>query len=772
MKKFFLTTSMLFVVVSCSGTKDPTTTQAPTTTTSLTTTTTTTTTQAPVTTTTTTQPPATTTTTTSLSTTTTTQPPATTTSLPPFGPEQFLEKGPWAVGVRTIQLEDRPFEVWYPVDPSTVVDKTSEVFDQLTAISEVLQPFIPGDLGGEVDTGSYRDATPTSNGGPFPVAAYSHGSPGYRQAATFITSHLASHGVITIAVEHLGRSLTTLLTPLAGSDTPEDDVAHLFEALEALGQDSELGPITDNSEMVIIGHSAGTRTAALATSDDRVAGVALLAGGFQDLSVDRPTLLIVFENDSVVEPLISWELHESLNNSVFINIARTGHATAIDACPLIQEQGGLTELREALGDSVVRSGEDGCLPVDADARAVHDLLRVYLTGFTYDVLGLPTGTFEMTAEIADLVSDVELRGFNQPPTKVSEITTGSLDVPTRSLIEIENIDVGEMGVGFRVIYESESILGEPIEVSGLVVAPDLNGEESRPVLSIAHGTVGLADQCAPSRQEPVPNLELIRPFVEAGWVIVASDFEGLGSDGIHHYIVGESEARGIFDIVRAAKNIDGINADGPLVVWGHSQGGHAAMHASQRWLDLAPELNLVGVAAGAPPSQFPLLKSFLENGPFQGYLVMVGASFGSAYPELDYSALVNPEYLYLIDELEKGCTSHIFEVFNAIPYEDLVAVDDVFSLPDWNARLTENDTNQKRVQVPTLILHGTEDEQIPFIASQLLLSQLCSFSDSAPIELKEYPGTNHGTSVIAYWDDLVSWSNERIVGTPAESQCS
>ncbi|MCH2415900.1 MAG: alpha/beta fold hydrolase [Acidimicrobiales bacterium] len=735
MKKIFLTISVFCVVVSCSKAKE-TVVQAEETVTQ--------------------QPP------------TTTQPPVTTTVLMPSGPEQFLERGPWAVGVRTIQLEDRPVEVWYPVEPNTVKDQLSATFDSINVISEVLQPFIPGDLGGEVDTGSYRNAPPASKGGPFPIAAYSHGSPGYRQAATFLTSHLASHGVITIAVEHLGRSLTTLLTPLAGADTPEDDVADLFEALEIIGKDSELGPITDDSKMVIIGHSAGTRTAALATADDRVAGVALLAGGFQDLAVDRPTLLVVFENDSIVEPSISWELHESLDNSVFINIAKTGHATAIDVCPLIQERGGLTELRDALGDSTVRAGEDGCLPDDADASAVHDLLRVYLTGFTYEVLNLPTGAFKMTAEVADLVSDVELRGFNDPPT---EPPTESSETPVRSLIQMEEIDIGELGVGFRVIYESESILGEPIEVSGLILAPDLNSEESRPVLSVAHGTVGLADQCAPSRQEPVANLELIRPFIEAGWVVVASDFEGLGSDGIHHYIVGESEARGVFDIVRAAKNIEGINADGPLVVWGHSQGGHAALHASQRWLDLAPELNLVGVAAGAPPSQFPLLRSFLQSGPFQGYLVMVGASFGSAYPELDYESLIKSEYLPLLEELEKGCTGHVFEIFNPIPYEELVTVDDVFSLPDWNARLTENDTNQRNVQVPTVILHGTDDEQIPFIASQLLLDQLCAFSLSAPVELREYPGTNHGTSVTAYWDDLINWSNERISGAPANNQC-
>jgi len=327
------------------------------------------------------------------------------------------------VGVRTLQLDDRPVEVWYPVEPTAVEGQSSEIFDSINVISEVLRPFIPGDLGGEVDTGTYRDAPPATEGGPFPTAVYSHGSSSYRQAATFLTGHLASHGVITIAVEHLGRSLSTLLTPLAGADTPEDDVADLLDALDLVGSDPGLGSVVDTSRMVVIGHSAGARTAALATADDRVVGVALLAGGPQELATNRPALMVAFENDAVIDPAGIWSLHQSLDNSVFVNIAGTGHAAPIDACPLIQDRGGLTELREALGEAIVRAGEDGCLPEDTDARAVHDLLRIYVTGFVYEALGLSEGPVNLTAEAADLVAGVELRGFNEPPTTTAVAAT-------------------------------------------------------------------------------------------------------------------------------------------------------------------------------------------------------------------------------------------------------------------------------------------------------------------------------------------------------------
>ncbi len=327
------------------------------------------------------------------------------------------------MGVRTLQLDDRPVEVWYPVEPTAVEGQPSEIFDSINAISEVLRPFIPGDQGGEVDTGTYRDAPPATEGGPFPTAAYSHGSPGYRQAATFLTGHLASHGVITIAVEHLGRSLSTLLTPLAGADTPEDDVTDLLNALDLVGSDPGLGSVVDTSRMVVIGHSAGARTAALATADHRVVGVALLAGVPQELATNRPALMVAFENDALIDPAGIWSLHQSLDNSVFVNIAGTGHAAPIDACPLIQDRGGLTELREALGEAIVRAGEDGCLPKDTDARAVQDLLRIYITGFVYKALGLSTGPVNLTAEAADLVAGVELRGFNEPPTTTVGPTT-------------------------------------------------------------------------------------------------------------------------------------------------------------------------------------------------------------------------------------------------------------------------------------------------------------------------------------------------------------
>ena len=357
-----------------------------------------------------------------------------------------------------------------------------------------------------------------------------------------------------------------------------------------------------------------------------------------------------------------------------------------------------------------------------------------------------------------------------PPTTAVPTTT-TADVPG-TLLSSQPVDIGDLGVAWRVVYRSTSVAGEPIEVTGIIAAPSGDADGPRPVLSVAHGTTGMADQCAPSLDFPDGvSLTVMAPFLERGWVVTATDYEGMGGPGIHPYIVGESEARGVFDIVRAAQTMPGVGADGPLVVWGHSQGGHAAMHVAERWQDLAPDLDLVGVAAGAPPSQFPLLSAFLQGSAFQGYLVMAAASLAATYDELDPEGVMNPANLHLLDELEKGCTDHIFDVFNGIPYEELVSVDDIFAIPAWNARIMENDTNQLPNQVPVVILHGDQDEQIPVVTSAALFAQLCAFADHAPLERRVYEGEGHGSVVPAYLDDLTAWLEARVAGEPATDQC-
>jgi len=151
----------------------------------------------------------------------------------------------------------------------------------------------------------------------------------------------------------------------------------------------------------------------------------------------------------------------------------------------------------------------------------------------------------------------------RPPASMLEGTHGDViwyrDLDSNSLAGLSNARSNEL-----VVYRSESVHGEPIAVSGIIALPrkaPLAGGYS--VISWAHGTVGSADRCAPSRDvegeqahsyNAFPHV-LLNKFLDQGWAVVMTDYEGLGTEGPHSYLLGKSEARGILDIVRAARQL-------------------------------------------------------------------------------------------------------------------------------------------------------------------------------------------------------------------------
>ena len=128
-----------------------------------------------------------------------------------------------------------------------------------------------------------------------------------------------------------------------------------------------------------------------------------------------------------------------------------------------------------------------------------------------------------------------------------------------------------------------------------------------PILTIAHGTTGIADACAPSTGPARTELALMGPAIDAGYLVAMSDYEGLGTPGRHPYLVGESEGRGVLDAARAAGQLPDADPGEQLAIFGYSQGGHGALWAGQLAPEWTPELELVGTVAGAPATEMPVI---------------------------------------------------------------------------------------------------------------------------------------------------------------------
>jgi pimeloyl-ACP methyl ester carboxylesterase len=166
------------------------------------------------------------------------------------------------------------------------------------------------------------------------------------------------------------------------------------------------------------------------------------------------------------------------------------------------------------------------------------------------------------------------------------------------------------GRNWFVKYRSVGVDGKAINVSGVVSLPKGKAPKNGwPVITYDHGTTGIADQCAPSR-DSISNpahvynsyaYPLLNRWLKAGYAVVRTDYQGLGTAGAHQYLVGVAEGRSTLDIVRAAHKLD-KRVSNRFAIAGHSQGGHAALWGARLAPSWTPDLKLRGTVAFAPAS--------------------------------------------------------------------------------------------------------------------------------------------------------------------------
>ena len=273
---------------------------------------------------------------------------------------------------------------------------------------------------------------------------------------------------------------------------------------------------------------------------------------------------------------------------------------------------------------------------------------------------------------------------------------------------------------WRVMYTSFGINDEPIVVTGMVFAPTSPVPAGgRPVVSWSHPTTGIEDPCAPSRSpKPYDDVQGLADFLNLGWVVVATDYQGLGTDGMHPYLVGASEAHGTIDIVRAARNMNETGASSNYFVFGHSQGGQAALFAGQLSATYAPELQLLGVAAAAPAGLLvPLFQADKDTvaGAVLGSYAVVSWSDIFGYDE---ATVVNPSLSERVHAVTDKCVvggSRLSDIELGI--NDLIlkgrmwSADPATTAP-WSNQFALNTAAQSPITAPLLLTQGTADKII------------------------------------------------------------
>ena len=302
-----------------------------------------------------------------------------------------------------------------------------------------------------------------------------------------------------------------------------------------------------------------------------------------------------------------------------------------------------------------------------------------------------------------------------------------------------------------VVYVSESVHGQAIAVSGLIALPSQPAPAGGyPVISWAHGTIGSADQYAPSRDfegsaahlyNAFPHV-LLNKFLDRGWAVVMTDYEGLGTEGPHPYLLGKSEARGLLDIVRAARHLYPELSDQFAIV-GHSQGGQAALFGAHFAPEWTPELTLRGVAALAPASaigelvNLACLKPVPDGGNAFVALFVAGALAGN--PDIDRAQVLTAESNALFDHVEERCRAELSQTdsWGSLSGPQLLrpeASDSRTALFEQFEAMHPNLV----IQAPIRISQALRDQRVSAALTAILVEQLSRINGADKVEYRPY----------------------------------
>jgi pimeloyl-ACP methyl ester carboxylesterase len=297
--------------------------------------------------------------------------------------------------------------------------------------------------------------------------------------------------------------------------------------------------------------------------------------------------------------------------------------------------------------------------------------------------------------------------------------------------------------GWRILYWSTSATGAPVAVSGTVLAPVDTGPvpADRRIIAFAHPTVGMGDQCAPSKtfaQGSTAALAFVPLLAQSGALIVATDYEGLGTAGDAAYLVGRSEGHGVLDSARAAQQLGlGTSKASTVLIWGHSQGGGAAAWAAELAPVYSPDLHVIGAMLGAPVGE--LSTSMLTT---KGREVMA--------------------------KVRVGCSAEVNTAVAGLTIADLITPA-LGTNEAWAKRLAENNPAGQTTSVPLFIYHGGADTTVPPEISAAMLAKYCKLG--VTVQRRVYPGKGHGDVVQAAFTDLITFATARWAGTNPIDSC-
>jgi hypothetical protein len=384
------------------------------------------------------------------------------------------------------------------------------------------------------------------------------------------------------------------------------------------------------------------------------------------------------------------------------------------------------------------------------------------------------------------------------------------------VIKQESIATSVKGAqAWKIAYISSDISGRKTISTGLVVAPVGPGPAGgRPVVSWAHGTTGSAQNCGPSQvlNPAVPlneyflvggnswtdyGIPAVEEFIKEGYVLVATDYQGLGSGGRHQYSVAATNGMDTLNAARAAVSMKETGANKKTLIYGWSQGGGAtiALAGMPEYIKqtgtAADNLDIVGFVALAPQDISVLVpagkldqaaadkyfqdlqKMFLDNVFNFTHATMYYWGTQAAFPDLKLTDLFTDEGTKVVNDIYSNkCMHPASDTLNfnyGSNYASLLKKNPTNTVA-WTQAIQKGGVPVVKPVAPVQIYFGTKDTAVPPIMHKLYQEQVCKLGGN--VGRMQLPGEqSHFTTPGSSKPFYLTWVKDRLSGKPLANAC-
>jgi hypothetical protein len=332
----------------------------------------------------------------------------------------------------------------------------------------------------------------------------------------------------------------------------------------------------------------------------------------------------------------------------------------------------------------------------------------------------------------------------------------------------------------QVLYRTTDQFDRPTTTVATVLRPLV----SRPAKLISYHMAydALGSECDPSytltgngsySQAGTLEQGVITGYLAAGFTVVVPDYEGPDLE----WTIGRQSAFAALDGVRAAESVLGLPASTPVGLAGYSGGSVPTQWGAEVAPVYAPELNIVGAAAGGLPVNLAHNLPYVSGSKsWAGVIPALIVSYQRAY-DLDTSAFLSPYGQQIVDTVSSQCINAFASRYPGLtdgemvraPYASLLGVPSVVESINDNIMGTAG-----APRVPILLavgdVDGTGDSVMVTGDVEGLAHQYCG--SGVAVTYAQYNRMSHGEAFLPFQAQAAQFFADRFAGVPPTNNCA